>query len=78
MPHRILAAVSDDFIVGAATVVPPGTVTGALVLGLPLKDWAIAVTIAYTLFMLAFGAWKWRREYLRAKREDEAHAKAAA
>jgi hypothetical protein len=62
--------IAQDFSLSTASTVPPLGVSGMILLGYPVKDWAIALTVLYTLFMFAFGAWKWRREYLKARRED--------
>lgn len=39
-------------------VAPPLTVTGTLVMGLPLSEWVYITTIVYTLLQTGYFVWK--------------------
>lgn len=42
----------------ATKIVPPLTVTGASLFGLPLSDWVYILTIVYTLLQTGHFIWK--------------------
>lgn len=52
---------ATEFAVEAAKAAPPVSVSGMLVFGFPLSDWAVGLTIIYTLMQMYFSFSKWRR-----------------
>lgn len=55
MQDHTLAA---DGVSYATKIVPPLTVTGASMFGLPLSDWVYILTIFYTLLQTGYFIWK--------------------
>lgn len=53
---------ATEFAVEAAKAAPPVSVSGLLVFGFPLSEWAIGLTIIYTLMQIYFSLSKHLRE----------------
>lgn len=60
--HNIAEGVSY-----ATKIVPPLTVTGASMFGLPLSDWVYILTIFYTLLQTGYFIWKLIRKEKKAE-----------
>lgn len=58
----------------AAKAVPPVTVVGATLVGLPLDDWIKYATLIYVVVMAGHQLWKWHREWKTARKEDDKSA----
>lgn len=61
---------SADGMLAVIKVTPPAVVTGAsYVVGMSLQDWVYALTILYTVLMIAQHVWdKWIKPWLAKRR----------
>lgn len=59
-----------DVTLATVTTAPPVGVASAVVLGLPISQWVVVLTLLQLFITVPYWLWRWRREYLKALRED--------
>lgn len=80
--NQHLSAEQKSDLASAAYQSAPGAAAagGARVMGLPLSDWLVLVSLAFVALQAAYLVWKWRRDARRDQehREDRQRARHAA